>query len=131
MHMGIVLAELSGGRKPNRVLCTGHSLGGALATLGAPFRIQSPDLGHPTTGGQLGMSGRLEPLPRPPPSFSLGYTLPECLLAVDGVLRLFCCLTFASVVLLSFPLLTNPHGSDNPLSPTQTVTEEVQSCLLP
>ena len=35
MHLGKVLAELSGGRKPNRVLCTGHSLGGALATLGA------------------------------------------------------------------------------------------------
>ncbi len=34
MHLGKVLAELSGGRKPNRVLCTGHSLGGALATLG-------------------------------------------------------------------------------------------------
>lgn len=34
MHLSKVLAELSGGRKPNRVLCTGHSLGGALATLG-------------------------------------------------------------------------------------------------
>lgn len=34
MHMGKVLQELSGGRAPNRVLCTGHSLGGALATLG-------------------------------------------------------------------------------------------------
>ena len=34
MHMGRVLRELSGGRCPNRVLCTGHSLGGALATLG-------------------------------------------------------------------------------------------------
>lgn len=30
-----VLDELSGGRQPLRVLCTGHSLGGALATLGA------------------------------------------------------------------------------------------------
>ena len=36
MHIGKVLRELSGGRLPNRVLCTGHSLGGALATLGAP-----------------------------------------------------------------------------------------------
>lgn len=35
MHIGKVLAELSSGRVPNRVLCTGHSLGGALATLGA------------------------------------------------------------------------------------------------
>ena len=29
-----VLKELSGGAVPNRVLCCGHSLGGALATLG-------------------------------------------------------------------------------------------------
>jgi hypothetical protein len=40
MHMGKVLRELSGGRSPNRVLCTGHSLGGALATLGGrPFLL--------------------------------------------------------------------------------------------
>jgi hypothetical protein len=36
-HLARVLAQLSGGRTPNRVLCTGHSLGGALATLGAAF----------------------------------------------------------------------------------------------
>ena len=35
LHLGKALAELSGGRQPNRVICTGHSLGGALATLGA------------------------------------------------------------------------------------------------
>lgn len=34
MNIGKVLNELSGGRPINRVLCTGHSLGGALATLG-------------------------------------------------------------------------------------------------
>lgn len=35
-HIGEVLKKLSGGRKPTRILCTGHSLGGALATLGQP-----------------------------------------------------------------------------------------------
>lgn len=34
LHLAKALAALSGGRQPNRVLCTGHSLGGALATLG-------------------------------------------------------------------------------------------------
>ncbi|KAK9866652.1 hypothetical protein WJX84_004627 [Apatococcus fuscideae] len=36
-HIGEVLKRLSGGRKPTRILCTGHSLGGALATLGAAW----------------------------------------------------------------------------------------------
>ncbi len=31
-----VIKQLSGGQDPNRVLCCGHSLGGALATLGGP-----------------------------------------------------------------------------------------------
>ncbi len=35
-NMAAVLKELSGGQTPNRVICTGHSLGGALATLGYP-----------------------------------------------------------------------------------------------
>ncbi len=35
-NMAAVLKELSGGQTPNRVICTGHSLGGALATLGQP-----------------------------------------------------------------------------------------------
>lgn len=34
LHLAKALAELSGGKQPNRVICTGHSLGGALATLG-------------------------------------------------------------------------------------------------
>ena len=33
-NMAAVLKELSGGQTPNRVICCGHSLGGALATLG-------------------------------------------------------------------------------------------------
>ncbi len=33
-NIGKVLERLSGGRKPTRIVCTGHSLGGALATLG-------------------------------------------------------------------------------------------------
>ena len=33
-HLAAVVRELSGGRAPSRVLCCGHSLGGALATLG-------------------------------------------------------------------------------------------------
>ena len=33
-NMAAVLKELSGGKTPTRVICTGHSLGGALATLG-------------------------------------------------------------------------------------------------
>ncbi len=38
-NISAVLKELSGGQTPNRVICCGHSLGGALATLG-----QSPTL---------------------------------------------------------------------------------------
>ena len=33
-NLAEVINQLSGGREPNRVLCCGHSLGGALATLG-------------------------------------------------------------------------------------------------
>lgn len=33
-NLAAVLKELSGGRTPTRVICCGHSLGGALATLG-------------------------------------------------------------------------------------------------
>ncbi len=36
LNIGAVLKKLSGGKIPARVLCTGHSLGGALATLGDP-----------------------------------------------------------------------------------------------
>ena len=36
-HIGRVLERLSEGRKPSRVICTGHSLGGALASLGKPI----------------------------------------------------------------------------------------------
>ena len=32
--LAAVLMQLSGGQIPSRVICTGHSLGGALATLG-------------------------------------------------------------------------------------------------
>lgn len=34
-NMATVLEQLSNGQTPTRVLCCGHSLGGALATLGA------------------------------------------------------------------------------------------------
>eukprot|EP00884_Botryococcus_braunii_P010106 jgi/Botrbrau1/19097/Bobra.0077s0011.1 len=37
LNIGAVLKKLSGGKIPTRVLCTGHSLGGALATLGATW----------------------------------------------------------------------------------------------
>ncbi len=36
-NIGEALMKLSGGRQPSRVICTGHSLGGALATLCAPW----------------------------------------------------------------------------------------------
>jgi predicted lipase len=43
-HIGIVLEKLSGGKTPTRVLCCGHSLGGALATLGAAWSaFEYPD----------------------------------------------------------------------------------------
>ena len=35
-NLAEVINQLSGGQDPNRVLCCGHSLGGALATLGEP-----------------------------------------------------------------------------------------------
>ena len=40
--LAAVVMELSGGQVPSRVLCCGHSLGGALATLGksAGSRVQ-------------------------------------------------------------------------------------------
>lgn len=38
-NMAAVLKELSGGQTPSRVICCGHSLGGALATLGLPLFI--------------------------------------------------------------------------------------------
>ena len=37
--MAAVLKELSGGQTPSRVICCGHSLGGALATLGLTLLI--------------------------------------------------------------------------------------------
>ena len=36
-NIGVALSELSGGRAPTRVICTGHSLGGAVATLAATW----------------------------------------------------------------------------------------------
>ncbi len=36
-NMSSVIEQLSGGRIPTRVLCCGHSLGGALATLGTTY----------------------------------------------------------------------------------------------
>jgi Lipase (class 3) len=36
-HIGLVMNELSNASEPTRVLCCGHSLGGALATLGAAW----------------------------------------------------------------------------------------------
>ena len=38
-NLAEVINQLSGGREPNRVLCCGHSLGGALATLGEPCHV--------------------------------------------------------------------------------------------
>ena len=38
-NMAMVLKELSGGQTPSRVICCGHSLGGALATLGLTLLI--------------------------------------------------------------------------------------------
>lgn len=42
--LAALVSELSGGRTPTRVLCCGHSLGGALATLGE--RISHMWSGH-------------------------------------------------------------------------------------
>ena len=38
-NLAAVVHELSGGQAPSRVLCCGHSLGGALATLGESLLI--------------------------------------------------------------------------------------------
>ena len=52
-NMATVVEQLSNGRTPTRVLCCGHSLGGALATLGAhltpgmtAFLNCDPDVTH-------------------------------------------------------------------------------------
>ena len=42
LHLAHTLKQLSGGRMPNRVICTGHSLGGALATLCALRKSSDP-----------------------------------------------------------------------------------------
>ena len=41
-NMAAVLKQLSGGRTPSRVICCGHSLGGALATLGDALTFKLP-----------------------------------------------------------------------------------------
>lgn len=59
-HIGITLDELSGGAVPTRVLCCGHSLGGALATLAGAWAayeypradIRCITLGSPRVGNR-------------------------------------------------------------------------------
>jgi pimeloyl-ACP methyl ester carboxylesterase len=43
-NMSSVIEQLSGGRIPTRVLCCGHSLGGALATLGMTYTAALNDV---------------------------------------------------------------------------------------
>ncbi|DBB08738.1 TPA: hypothetical protein ACH3X3_008171 [Trebouxia sp. C0006] len=89
-NMSSVIEQLSGGRIPTRVLCCGHSLGGALATLGATWAaLQYPQadircitFGSPRVGNKafkrafhtlVGTSLRLvhggDPVPVLPPAF--------------------------------------------------------------
>ncbi|KAL0041862.1 hypothetical protein WJX79_007144 [Trebouxia sp. C0005] len=89
-NMSSVIEQLSGGRVPTRVLCCGHSLGGALATLGATWAaLQYPQadircitFGSPRVGNKafkrafhtlVGTSLRLvhggDPVPVLPPAF--------------------------------------------------------------
>ncbi|DBA83613.1 hypothetical protein WJX77_012231 [Trebouxia sp. C0004] len=89
-NMSSVIEQLSGGRFPTRVLCCGHSLGGALATLGATWAaLQYPQadircitFGSPRVGNKafkrafhtlVGTSLRLvhggDPVPVLPPAF--------------------------------------------------------------
>ncbi|KAK9818137.1 hypothetical protein WJX72_007701 [[Myrmecia] bisecta] len=89
-NIAAVLKTLSGGREPNRVLCTGHSLGGALATLGAAWAaieypradvrcitFGSPRVGnnkfkhafHKLVGTSLRLVHGADPVPSMPPSF--------------------------------------------------------------
>lgn len=59
-HIGITLDELSGGAVPTRVLCCGHSLGGALATLAGAWAayeypradVRCITLGSPRVGNR-------------------------------------------------------------------------------
>jgi hypothetical protein len=87
-HISLVLEELSNRSEPTRVLCCGHSLGGALATLGAvwaSFQFPNADircitLGSPRVGNMhfshackylVGSTHRLihgwDPVPTVPP----------------------------------------------------------------
>ena len=52
-HIGEVLKRFSGDRTPSRILCTGHSMGGALATLGKPTFSLEPSWGCPAFGSYL------------------------------------------------------------------------------
>lgn len=89
-----VLQELSGGHEPRRVLCTGHSMGGALATLGAVWAglqyakadIRCVTFGSPRVGNRkfrtayhaiVGTSIRIvngaDPIPDLPPAWKFTH----------------------------------------------------------
>lgn len=52
-NMSSVIEQLSGGRIPTRVLCCGHSLGGALATLGITYTAAVYNVSVPWCHGSL------------------------------------------------------------------------------
>ncbi|KAK9813966.1 hypothetical protein WJX73_007164 [Symbiochloris irregularis] len=107
--LAAVLLELSGGREPTLVICTGHSLGGALATLGASWAalqwtnadVRCCTFGSPRVGNRsfkrafhslVGTSLRIvhghDPVPVLPPSGMYNHVQGAIHITPAGVLKL-------------------------------------------